>query len=119
MIKKKYFFVIFLLIGILFISIYLFSGKTKPAYTIQTYQIEEGWGYRILKNNKAIINQYRIPAIQEKHTFPSEKSARIVGEKVLEKIQLNKMPSISIDDLMDLMVVDSLEQPLILNDLTH
>lgn len=79
---------------------------------MQTYQIEEGWGYRILKNDKPIINQYRIPAIQNKYAFPSEKSAIIVGERVLEKIQLKEMPSISIEELMKLMVIDSLQQPL-------
>lgn len=79
---------------------------------MQTYQTEEGWGYRILKNTKPIINQYRIPAIQDKHAFPSEKSATIVGEKVLEKIQLKEMPSISVDDLIKLMIIDSLQQPI-------
>lgn len=79
---------------------------------MQTYQIEEGWGYRILKNDKPIINQYRIPAIQNKYAFPSEKSAILVGERVLEKIQLKEMPSISIEELMKLMVIDSLQQPL-------
>lgn len=106
---------IFLLIGTLLISVYLFTNKkTNSLHSLQTYKTEEGWGYRILKNNKPIINQYRIPAIQEKHVFPSEKSAKIVGERVLEKIQFKEMPSISIDELMDMMVIDSLQQPLII-----
>jgi uncharacterized protein DUF4907 len=113
MTKKKYFYLILILIGIFFISAYLFTGKkSTPSYTMQTYQTEEGWGYRILKNDKPIINQYRIPAIQNKYAFPSEKSAIIIGERVLEKIQLKEIPSISTDDLMELMVIDSLQQPL-------
>jgi len=113
MIKKKHFILILILIGGILISAYLLTNRTsKPLYTIKTYQTEEGWGYRILKNAKPIINQYRIPAIQDKYAFPTEKSATIVGEKVLEKIQLNEMPSISVDDLIKLMIIDSLQQPI-------
>ncbi|MFA9370341.1 MAG: DUF4907 domain-containing protein [Labilibaculum antarcticum] len=115
MVKKKYFYLILIITGIFIISAYLFrNNKSTPPYTMQTYQTEEGWGYQILKNNKPIINQYRIPAIQEKHAFPSEKSAKIVGERVLKKIQLKEIPSISTDELMDLMIIDSLQQPLII-----
>ncbi|PKQ64962.1 hypothetical protein BZG02_03700 [Labilibaculum filiforme] len=114
MIKKKQFFLIFLLLGVLLIAVYLFTNRNSvPTHSMETYKTEDGWGYKILKNNKPIINQYRIPAIQEKHAFPSEKSAKIIGEKVLERIQSKKRVSISIEDLMELMVIDSLQQPIL------
>jgi hypothetical protein len=74
-------------------------------YSVITFQNDnKDWGYKILKNNKAIINQPNIPAIQGNKGFPSEEKAKKTGEFVLQKIIKGEFPPIiSTEDL------DSLE----------
>jgi hypothetical protein len=64
-------------------------------YSVKTIQSEkESWGYQILKNNKAIINQPNIPAIQGNKGFTNEKMAKKTGDFVLQKIQRGEFPPI-------------------------
>jgi hypothetical protein len=64
-------------------------------YSVKTIHSEnEGWGYQILKNNKAIINQPYIPAIQGNRVFSTEDKAKKTGEFVLKKIQNGEFPPI-------------------------
>jgi hypothetical protein len=56
---------------------------------LQTFQSNGGWGYNILLNEKILISQPMVPAIDTIMPFPSEKSARKVGELVLKRI-INK-----------------------------
>ncbi len=82
------------------------SEKVENAnYSVITFQNDnKEWGYKILKNNKALINQPNIPAIQGNKGFPSEEKAKKTGEFVLQKITKGEFPPIiSIEDL------DSLE----------
>lgn len=66
---------------------------------LQTFQLQDGWGYRIVMNKKVLINQPTIPAIDTLRPFPTEASARRIGALVLERLTLNKDFSITIDDL--------------------
>lgn len=74
-------------------------------YSVITFQNDnKDWGYKILKNNKAVINQPNIPAIQGNKGFSSEDKAKKTGELVLQKIIKGEFPPIvSLEDL------DSLE----------
>lgn len=76
-------------------------------YSVKTIQSEkEGWGYQILKNNKAIINQPNIPAIQGNKGFANEAMAKKTGEFVLQKIQRGEFPPmLTVEELDSLNVI--------------
>jgi hypothetical protein len=70
-------------------------------YSVSTFQNKnKDWGYQILKNNKAVINQPSIPAIQGNKGFSTEEKAKKTGEFVLQKILNGEFPPIvSLEDL--------------------
>jgi hypothetical protein len=77
-------------------------GKVENEdYSVTTFQNNnKDWGYKILKNNKAVINQPNIPAIQGNKGFSTEEKARKTGEFVLLKILNGEFPPIvSLEDL--------------------
>ena len=66
---------------------------------LQTFQLEDGWGYRIVMNEKVLIYQPTIPAIDTLRSFPDEASARKIGALVLERLNNNENFSITMDDI--------------------
>ncbi|MFA6875488.1 MAG: DUF4907 domain-containing protein [Parabacteroides sp.] len=91
------------LLSLLFSLVY-FHGREMGSrrgqqLELQTFQLRNGWGYRILVNKKTLIYQPTIPAIYTIKAFPNEKSARKTGEIVMNRIKQNKDFSITTDDL--------------------
>ena len=66
---------------------------------LQTFQLEDGWGYRIVMNEKVLIYQPTIPAIDTLRSCPDEASARKIGALVLERLNNNENFSITMDDI--------------------
>lgn len=58
-----------------------------------------GYGYQILKNQKILINQPYIPAIQGEKKFKYEKDAQKTADLVVVKIKKKSFPKISIHEL--------------------
>lgn len=82
------------------------STGTEKIIRIETFSIDNGWGYDIYVNNEKYIHQQHIPAVNGIHTFVSEAEAYRVAELVVEKINNNLMPpTISIDELNYLNIV--------------
>lgn len=73
-------------------------GNMQPE--LQTFQLGDGWGYKILMNGKVFIYQPTIPAVDSLRPFPSEASARRVGSLVVERIKKNQSFSITTDDII-------------------
>ena len=99
--KKALWWLCVLPVFILFV--YICSGeKGSPdgrQPELQTFQLEDGWGYRIVMNEKVLIYQPSIPAIYTLRSFPDEASARKIGSLVLERLKNNKDFSITIGDI--------------------
>lgn len=105
-----------ILIAIIAIFVFQPKEKEKPfeiEWTMNTIQVEDGWGFIISMNGKPTIKQNRIPAIDKKIAFSSEESAKIIGEIMLTRIKNNASPSISKSKLMELGIIDSLEMPIL------
>lgn len=66
---------------------------------LQTYRLQDGWGYRILMNDKVLIDQPTIPAIDTLMAFPDEASARSIGLLVCDRIAGNMNFSITKEDI--------------------
>jgi hypothetical protein len=88
----------------LLLSLFYFHGREMGSrrgqqLELQTFQLRNGWGYKILLNSKTLIYQPTIPAIDTIKAFPNEKSARKTGEIVMNRLKRNKDFSITTDDL--------------------
>ncbi|MBK9457239.1 MAG: DUF4907 domain-containing protein [Bacteroidetes bacterium] len=80
--------------------------EAEKIVRIETFKIDNGWGYDIYLNNEKYIHQQYIPSVNGMHTFVSEAEAYRVAELVVEKINNNLMPpTISIDELNYLNIV--------------
>lgn len=67
--------------------------------TVETYKVNQGWGYLVRKGKKKIIDQPYMPCIVGNQPFPDEKSAKNTGELVALKVTKNELPTINADEL--------------------
>lgn len=66
---------------------------------LQTFQLEDGWGYQIFCDNKLFIYQPTIPAIDTVIPFPDKESAHKIGSLVLKRLKANQSPAICLSDI--------------------
>ncbi len=78
--------------------------KGNPAFTLETFKSEAGWGYEIKVVGKTKIKQTFIPAIQGNLPFYTEMEARRVGELVLKKVKKKDLPTITKHELDSLQI---------------
>ena len=76
------------------------GSRNEMQPELQTFQLGDGWGYKVLMNKKVMIYQPTIPAIDSLRPFPSEASARRIGSLVVERIKKNQCFSITTDDII-------------------
>src|ERR1700730_7793939 len=111
MTKGKYykflFPVLLLLIGIP--TIHYFKNKKKDRENVfvqvKPIQTSYGWGYNILTDGKIYIHQEFVPALPGKQSFKSKDEALKVGHKVLSKISANQLPTITVEELKQMGIV--------------
>ncbi len=94
-------------VGVLIIIItiiYVFKLSLNHSNNIElnAISIDDGWGYEILIDNKKIISQTCIPAVEGKQVFKSKKEAMKVGNVVVEKIKKKQPPVITKAELKKL-----------------
>ncbi|QCX39222.1 DUF4907 domain-containing protein [Aureibaculum algae] len=78
------------------------SNTFEPAsksYSIETFKIDDGWGYKILKDDKIFIKQNFIPAVKGNRPFVSEMEAYNTANLVIIRLDQNKLPTITIAEL--------------------
>ena len=90
--RKNMFFLLTLIVFI--------SCKKNETYGIATIRTEKGWGYEISMNQKRIIKQTIIPAVEGLKGFHSEEDAKKVGKLVIEKLESNSPPTVTKNDLI-------------------
>jgi hypothetical protein len=84
--------------GLLFIN--KCSDKGNPIFTVSTFQTENGWGYRIYKQDTLFIEQPSIPGISGHQGFPTEEKAHEIGTLITSKLHAGIFPpTISEDEL--------------------
>ena len=76
------------------------GSRNEMQPELQTFQLGDGWGYKVLMNKKVMIYQPTIPAIDSLRPSPSEASARRIGNLVVERINQNQNFSITTDDII-------------------
>ena len=76
------------------------GSRNEMQPELQTFQLGDGWGYKVMMNKKVMIYQPTIPAIDSLRPFPSEASARRIGSLVVERIKKSPCFSITTDDII-------------------
>ena len=65
----------------------------KDTFIIKVYSVDSlSWGYDICKNEKVIIHQTNIPAINGNFAFKTKDNAQKTAELVVEKLKNNVFP---------------------------
>ena len=88
-----------IILFVIALLIFIFCQKEK-SLNVQTIKINQGWGYTITNNNRVIIKQTVIPVISEHKSFQTEKEAMTVGQLVIKKLNANKSPTITKNELI-------------------
>ncbi|MEL6812957.1 MAG: DUF4907 domain-containing protein [Bacteroidota bacterium] len=78
------------------------SDQNLYSMRVQKNHDNESWTYFILYEEKVLIKQDRIPAVQGHQYFGSRHDAMKVAELVLKKFKNRESPVLSIKELVDL-----------------
>lgn len=80
-----------------------------PVYTSLAVQRDGkttgAWGYVILKNDKWMIQQFTVPALEGNKPFAGREEAAITGSLVAKKLNNGKNPGITIAELDSLGII--------------
>lgn len=66
--------------------------ENSSSFHLEVYKSDGGWGYKIFKEGKLLIDQPHIPAINGLKTFSTEKDAEKSGSLMMNKLEKNIMP---------------------------
>lgn len=88
--------------NLFFISFFLLlsSCSKKEILQAESIKTESGWGYTISYKDKILIKQTIIPVISETKSFSSEDDALKVASLVVQKLNQNRSPSVTKNDLI-------------------
>ncbi|GLB54196.1 hypothetical protein NBRC110019_32370 [Neptunitalea chrysea] len=66
--------------------------ENKKEVTIETFEVEGGWGYDIFIDGKRTVHQTFVPALAGNQPFTTKENATKVAELVKKKIENNDFP---------------------------
>lgn len=90
------------MLGLAILTAWLIYQRQNP-YKVQVFSTPGGWGYSVLNNGKPVIYQPTIPGQPGIVGFATEAEAQRVGERVVEKIQQDKvLPTLTTNELRQL-----------------
>lgn len=96
------------LVGLSFIGVMKFiplPSLDSPSYETNIIVVEGGYGYQVLKDDKLIIQQEYIPAINTKQAFGTVKDAQLLADLVVYKLEKGRSPVVAMNELDDLSIV--------------
>lgn len=85
-------------------GIVLFYPKKNDRVTIEVFEVSGGYGYLIKNQDKVLIRQDVIPAIQARSPFCSYDDAGAVADLVRRKMLKRESPAITKEELKALHV---------------
>lgn len=87
------------------------NGLKKSVFFYSVYKKDtNSWGYKIYENNKLIINQDVVPALNGNLNFKTELSATETAKLVIEKLNKNIFPpSISEEEIRKIIIENEKE----------
>lgn len=104
----------FLLSGVVVSLIMLFSGinhvflsdnSEEGNLEVQTFDYGSGFGYKIILEEKVLIQQNHIPSLEKNQPFCSQGQAEKVANLVISKLEHGENPAISYSELKELQII--------------
>lgn len=84
----------------------VFSADSLKLH-LETYQLSDGWGYKISVDGQKLINQKVIPAINGNNRFKTSQDAYKVGYLVIKKLANGStLPSVTVSELINLGIIE-------------
>lgn len=81
-------------------ALLIIACNKKENYHVESIKTTTGWGYTIANEEKIIIKQTIIPAINNYKSFTTEKDAIKTAHLVVKKLEADLSPTISKKDLI-------------------
>lgn len=78
--------------------------KNDALFGVNSFKVNDGWGYEITINKKIVIKQSVIPSVKYKKSFKSEDDALKVGNFVMKKVKHKESPTVDEKDLIALQI---------------
>ena len=85
------------------------NSKKKNQLSAKIFEGLNGWGYDILVDDSSFIHQEYIPVIAVKKGFAKKKEAEMAASIVLQKLQQNKLPTLTTFDLQQIFSVGKIK----------
>lgn len=102
-------FALFVSAGIWITALYRNNNtKKKILVSSKIFKGVNGWGYDILVNDSLFIHQEYIPVIATNKGFEKKEEAAMAASLVLQKLQHNKLPTLTKFDLQQIFVTDKI-----------
>lgn len=98
---KRIYFLIICISLVATYGIFLYT-QTDATISINVFEVKNGFGYTISLQNKVLIKQENIPAIQSYKPFCSSRDAQKVAILVKHKISIKESPTVSLEELKNL-----------------
>ncbi|MCG9970889.1 DUF4907 domain-containing protein [Christiangramia crocea] len=104
----------FLLFGVVVSLIMLFSGINHVIHSesseernleVRTYGYGSGFGYKIISEEKLLIQQNNIPSLEQNQPFCSQGEAKKVANLVISKLERGENPAISYSELKEMQII--------------
>lgn len=86
---------------VVFASNSLYTDVKTP-FSSNIIALSKGFGYQIKVNNKILIQQDKIPAVNGDFIFCTQEDAALVAGLVLQKVKEGNNPSVTQDELKKL-----------------
>lgn len=77
----------------------MYGKRRQPEFNYSVFHAQKGWGYDILENDRLVIHQENIPVISLLKGFDSKEQAQKTALLVIEKLQHNKLPTLTKFDI--------------------
>jgi hypothetical protein len=97
----------------LMVSFTLFTRRSHRYY-VNVFESEGGWGYDILYNNKTIIHQPFIPAVDGQKPFSTKLLAEKTSRLVINKLRINKSPRLTAGEINSIYGITNSRSPSIM-----
>jgi uncharacterized lipoprotein YehR (DUF1307 family) len=84
----------------LLIILQLSACVKKEKFQIENIKTATGWGYTITYKNRILIKQTIIPVVDHNKSFATKEDAQKVAALVVSKLNDNRSPSVTKNDLI-------------------
>ncbi|MBS2211724.1 DUF4907 domain-containing protein [Carboxylicivirga mesophila] len=89
---------------LLLLTVGVYFHESASAYTYAVYECEGGYGYRISKNEKVLIQQDFVPTREGYQAFEHKQQAKKAARLVIAKLKNKQAPALSseeVDSILD------------------